>query len=424
MPRFVDATSDVIDLVLSFLTPVEAICKVGMTCRHLHAVEGGTAGHVAQWNSDFAVDAYRARTGEGPAVSPRAAFLHFARDHAMLQCGYLHGRITHALATFEAAMARLGLGDDNPFTAGMPGPQIEEAWSASSWARALGIGCPAGVKTLYTVLRPNGKALGMYRVYDIAARRVFIPFNQLVTFADGDALPSVLPVIVEALGTQQGIALFGARIDSDEEGRGRIVPETVALRSLHGPGLRYECHLPPGWPTTGDPVVDVALEWLEGVAAENHAVMRDPMVDRPYLDVFPSAPYDPRVQDANTDGIVVRTSALILHCVSSPHRTLCAYQVRICMATGHSERRARLRTRSWEVMRNGTVESTVQGEGVIGFYPVLAPVDASIPRGSDGLPLPSASHFSDDSGDATSGWFVYASLTSVDLPRGETVSSL
>ena len=430
-------TADAIDHILSFLTPQEVLCNFVPTSRHLRAVEAGTLGHVGQWNRDMAALEYLRRVSEGAAVDePRASFFAFARNAGMLHCGYLHGRVTRALAAHDAFLAQEPFREvRSGLDPGMPAEEIERLWKGSSWSRSLGPRCPAGLKAVYTVVRPcaKGRVLGLYRVYDIAAHRTLLPFEELVTFAQpAGPVPLVLPVIVEGNMSQHGVALIGPRVEAVDEvaaaaATHRLTAQAVAHRALRGPGLHYECSLPPnGGGSSGDAAADVLLEWLEGVAAGNHAVMRDPMVEEPFLDIFPSARYDPCVAEQTTEGVTVRTSALVLHSVSSPHRVLCSYQVRICMgARVQARRRLRLSSRSWEVLRDGSVVDTVEGSGVIGLYPCVAPTAAAVvPVDEDGLPSASQVHFDDDDMAADQGWFVYASLTTVDRPSEQTISSM
>lgn len=76
--------------------------------------------------------------------------------------------------------------------------------------------------------------------------------------------------------------------------------------------------------------------------------------------------------DVTTEGIRVRVGAQFLPEQSSPesHRYAFAYQVRI---TNDGERQAQLMSREWIILDADNDRKEVQGEGVIGKTPLIAP---------------------------------------------------
>lgn len=79
--------------------------------------------------------------------------------------------------------------------------------------------------------------------------------------------------------------------------------------------------------------------------------------------------------EATTQGVVVRVSTLIAPEVPSHSGYLVAYSVRFSMLPNvPGMESCQLRSRRWRIMNDeGRVVDTVEGEGVVGQYPLLRP---------------------------------------------------
>lgn len=97
------------------------------------------------------------------------------------------------------------------------------------------------------------------------------------------------------------------------------------------------------------------------------------------MSLFPQAP--PLMQTATTRGVVVRVSTVVSHEVSEPGQGVVAYTVRFSMRRQHEwpagvphMESCQLRSRRWRIMdARGKVVDVVEGEGVVGRYPLLRP---------------------------------------------------
>jgi uncharacterized protein affecting Mg2+/Co2+ transport len=431
--------SDSLDLILSFLDARTAFRGFTRVCKRFAAVEAGTLGHMRQWCDDYTVDIYvagcsdagvtadtvadhssEASPAKGPAMTLRQQFLHFVRDEAMGYCAHLYGPLAKAFRRYRHAVdGRLPPAELALLKPGLRRQRMEELWNSSIWAPRLRGGViPPGVRAIFSVLDgidldaalPLSSLYGAYAVYDTLGWRVMCGFEFLCHWQQPlMTFPFLFEVTVQRWNSYFGVLLTG------EEGQLEMNHDAV----VSAPGLIVDILQRP----TGDAIADYFLEFFNGVADGMYGIVdRHPSFGgRSHISLFPLSDADSRVASATTNGITIRASPLVLHAPSRRSRgVVCAYQIQMGMtgnsARGAAERprgRAELTTRTWNIYEDGEHVDTVHGEGVIGFYPVLALLH------DEERPHPDRSQyewqrFDDDPSNASNGWFTYCSQT---MPR-------
>lgn len=132
------------------------------------------------------------------------------------------------------------------------------------------------------------------------------------------------------------------------------------------------------------------LRWFEAYAEALHSGMfRVGRIMEPFpwrgVGLYPQTP--PLMRTATTNGVVVRVSTLIAPELSEGTHELVSYEVRFSMLPEdelpahirHMGSSVQLRSRRWRILNHLLhVVDTVEGEGVVGRFPVLTPNTAEV----------------------------------------------
>ncbi len=150
------------------------------------------------------------------------------------------------------------------------------------------------------------------------------------------------------------------------------------LQSIHAPLIHHPSLSP------SDDSTPYLLQWLEAYADALHThnlcimpILQAVQPNMLGINLFPQQP--PAVQVAITNGVVVKVSTILAPEIPSPV-CIVAYSIRLSMLPpdeqqgGPRMESCQLRSRRWRIMDDdGQVVDTVEGEGVVGQYPVLRP---------------------------------------------------
>eukprot|EP01112_Ceratiomyxa_fruticulosa_P004368 TRINITY_DN1490_c0_g1_i1.p1 TRINITY_DN1490_c0_g1~~TRINITY_DN1490_c0_g1_i1.p1 ORF type:complete len:428 (+),score=49.40 TRINITY_DN1490_c0_g1_i1:205-1488(+) len=217
--------------------------------------------------------------------------------------------------------------------------------------------------------KPVGGLLGGFQVYhteedlylaNIAQIEMLLPAGNFICLASAQTVASFNPNSI------RGLFIAGSNMSS----LGLPHPQGTVLRTLPK-GVKYLCFESESF-----------IDYMERYTRDLE-IGRFDCTSRNIIR-FPT--FAKEGSDVTTKGIRVRANALLLHSLSmgywsksEPHKLLgqflFAYRIRISMdANENPENSAQLESRHWEIIEGESGRETiVDGEGVIGKFPVITP---------------------------------------------------
>jgi uncharacterized protein affecting Mg2+/Co2+ transport len=440
---------DCVDVICTFLPPRQVLGVLPLVSKRLAAEERTTFGHYNLWLARSEVLKYAETTGSKPlkydAWSPRDRFLWFARDEGMLAAADVYGPLARAHARF-AQLVDVDYGHE----AGEPNGLGLDAFNRI-WGGALGkLRPPPELRALYAV-EARGGCLGTAQAYHVFQRRHIASVDEAIESlrevldavehasqpgAGGARRPVWVPLVLEFVrisGRSQQyyapvsclVAISGSR---EAGGHVRLVPNRplCIFDPDRGTGNIYP-HQPPT-SATNVPLIDFILMHWRGAADGSFAVGDGAEgIPPPGPSLFPAA-HEQGARQATTEGVTVR-AAPVYNAVTNSF----AYEIQMALRPGGVHRRVRLLSRVWILENSGTgYTDRVEGDGVIGYYPVLEPLDESL-RPNTSRPSSEWRRYSDvpaggltDEASAlvpfnSRGWFTYVSQTSAVTAPTPTV---
>lgn len=432
-PALLRVDDDSLDIVYSFLEPQDVLLRCSLACRRLRSVERCTHGHYAAWCEWIVAAAVLARRAPDvvlPAAvqqrKPRDMFVHVARDMRLIGAATSLRRMGPSVQRFiEELRNEL----PSMHAAALPGL---EADSIDHWWQQRGTdapACPPAVRAFFTLLggqsnETGSRFLGLFGTalaYNLATARVVpAPMELPPNIA---CSPYIVPLMFSPATQGRPHAIGPLLCDAGGLPAGTIVG--VTLSDIN------QGHDEVNAVVVAPSLEDLVCEWCDGVVDGTFAIVPQHEHLGPHLSMFPER--GGGCSSATTRGITVRMSPLLLVCASDMRLNVAAYAYQLKMAMGRARDvdlpqasgapSATLTTRSWECYDGDGAPQRVHGEGVIGMFPVLRPVDDAR-RPNPRRPSSEWTRTSDAPEVADQGWFTYCSMTQIRNGKGSMGGSL